>query len=120
MARRKTASAARSHGTEPQTKQGDNEQPSEPTRRLNVLISEAAFETLMVHMVRLRKPLGLLVTESIQATLTEFHIHSNPKRGRGGDGPTPEGWGATSAEPDDNDDRLDLYSPVNKSEAEAA
>ena len=83
MARRKTASAVRSSVAEPQSRQGDNEQPSEPTRRLNVLISEAAFETLMVHMVRLRRPLGALVTESIQSTLTEFHIHSNPKRGRG-------------------------------------
>ena len=113
MARRKTASAVRSHGADVQTKPGDNEQTGEPTRRLNVLISEAAFETLMVHMVRLRRPLGALVTESIQATLTEFHIHSNPKRGRGVEG-------STSAEPDDNVDRLDLYSPVNKTEAEAA
>lgn len=113
MARRKTASASRPTVADAQSRQGDNEQPSEPTRRLNVLISEAAFETLMVHMVRLRRPLGALVTESIQSTLTEFHIHSNPKRGRGGEG-------STSAEPDDNVDRLDLYSPVIKSDAEAA
>ena len=59
MARRKTASAVRSSVAEPQSRQGDNEQPSEPTRRLNVLISEAAFETLMVHMVRLHRPLGV-------------------------------------------------------------
>jgi hypothetical protein len=113
MARRKTAGAVRSHGADVQTKPGDNEQPGEPTRRLNVLISEAAFETLMVHMVRLRKPLGLLVTESIQSTLTEFHIHSNPKRGRGGEG-------STSAEPDGEEDRRDLDSSVRESEAEAA
>ena len=113
MARRKTTGAARSSVAEPQSRQGDNEQPSEPTRRLNVLISEAAFETLMVHMVRLRRPLGTLVTESIQQTLTEFHIHSNPKRGRGGEGSVP----ATS---DEEDDRRDLYSSVRESEAEAA
>ena len=67
----------------------------------------------MVHMVRLRKPLGLLVTESIQSTLTEFHIHSNPKRGRGVEG-------LISAEPDGEEDRRDLYSSVRESDAEAA
>ena len=113
MARRKTASAVRSSVAEPQSRQGDNEQPSEPTRRLNVLISEAAFETLMVHMVRLRRPLGTLVTESIQSTLTEFHIHTNPKRGRGVEE-------LTSAEPDGEEDRRDLYSSVRESDAEAA
>jgi hypothetical protein len=113
MPRRKTARAVRSHVADGQSTQAGNEQGSEPTRRLNVLISESAFEALMVHMVRLRKPLGLLVTESIQATLTEFHIHSNPKRGRGVEE-------SAFAESDDNDDRQDLYSPVIKSEAEAA
>ena len=113
MARRKTAGAVRSHVTDAQTKPGDNEQPGEPTRRLNVLITEAAFETLMVHMVRLRRPLGALVTESIQSTLTEFHIHSNPKRGRGDEE-------STSAGPDGEEDRRDLYSSVRESDAEAA
>lgn len=108
MARRRTVTSCVS---DTQTKSGDDEK--EPTRRLNVQISESAFEALMIHLIRLRRPLGDLVTDAIKEKYTEFHIHSNPKRGRGGEG-------STSAEPDGEEDRRDLDSRVRESEAEAA
>lgn len=89
------------------------EDASETTRRLNVQISESAFEALMVHMVKLKKPLGVLVTDALKLTYNEYHIHGNPRRGRGGDP-------SVSTGSDEEVDRLDLYSPVMKTGSEAA
>jgi hypothetical protein len=108
MARRRTVTSCVG---DTQSKSGDDEK--EPTRRLNVQISESAFEALMIHLIKLRRPLGDLVTDAIKEKYTEFHIHSNPRRGRGVEG-------STSAEPDGEEDRRDLYTSVNKSDAEAA
>ncbi len=62
------------------SKKGTDMAPQVSTRRLNVTISDSAYETLIAHMVRLRRPLGELVAEAISAHLTEVHIHANPKR----------------------------------------
>ena len=67
MPRRKAADAS---------KHDKDEHGNEPVRRLNVRISESAYETLVAHVVRLRRPIGVLVSDSIEATLTEFRIHS--------------------------------------------
>jgi hypothetical protein len=111
MARRKTVTSCVG---DTQTKSGDDEKES--TRRLNVQISESAFEALMIHLIKLRRPLGDLVTDAIKEKYTEFHIHSNPRRGRGVEGSTEP----DPAEPDEEKDRRDLYSSVRESDAEAA
>jgi hypothetical protein len=112
MARRRTVTSCVG---DTQSKSGDDEKES--TRRLNVQISESAFEALMIHLIKLRRPLGDLVTDAIKEKYTEFHIHSNPRRGRG-EGSTPVE--PDLAEPDGEEDRRDLYSPVRESQAEAA
>ena len=54
MARRKTVASCVG---DIQSKSGDDEK--EPTRRLNVQISESAFEALMIHLIKFAGPSGI-------------------------------------------------------------